>query len=108
MEITLDKLIESLINKPVTERELGYNDAIIELLKFNHLPKGGDKFKESFIGNNIVYFRMLNDDVINDIKSHLVNGELLMAIKRLKDVTGMGLKEAKDVIDRYRGNDRYI
>lgn len=43
---------------------------------------------------------MQEDDVMNKIVTYIRNGEKIAAIKMLKFYTNMGLKEAKDEIER--------
>lgn len=40
--------------------------------------------------------------VPEDVREALERGETILAIKRLREATGVGLKEAKDVIDEVR------
>ena len=41
-------------------------------------------------------------DVPADVREALARGETILAIKRVRQATGVGLKEAKDVVDEIR------
>jgi hypothetical protein len=41
-------------------------------------------------------------DVPADVRDAVERGETILAIKRLRQATGVGLKEAKDIIDELR------
>jgi hypothetical protein len=41
-------------------------------------------------------------DVPSDVRDALQRGETILAIKRFRQATGVGLKEAKDVVDEVR------
>lgn len=42
------------------------------------------------------------DNLSQNVINHILKKELLMAVKLHKDEKGLGLKEAKDAIDKYR------
>lgn len=44
----------------------------------------------------------LAPDVVVAIQQDLRDGQLIYAIKRVREATGLGLKEAKDVVDRLK------
>jgi hypothetical protein len=41
----------------------------------------------------------------SEIESHVTAGNLLRAVKTLKDYTGLGLRDAKNAVDHYRHNE---
>lgn len=41
-----------------------------------------------------------------EVRALVDDGELIHAIKRLREIEGIGLKEAKDAVDRYRAGAR--
>ncbi len=45
-----------------------------------------------------------NADVMAEIKSHILTGNKIMAIKRYREAYDVGLKQAKDVIDQIEAN----
>lgn len=42
------------------------------------------------------------EDVPKDVREALERGETILAIKRFREATGVGLKEAKDFVDEIR------
>jgi hypothetical protein len=46
------------------------------------------------------------DGLPDEVRALVDDGELIHAIKRLREIDGIGLKEAKDAVDRYRSGAR--
>lgn len=119
-------LIKSLIITPKNDQEIGFNSALITLLKGiasgipldaqeaefrnNEVPETENRknftqllrsipFTLSNNANTILESISNNDldDIINDITTR----NKLAAVKHLKEVAGLGLKEAKDICDAY-------
>jgi ribosomal protein L7/L12 len=44
-----------------------------------------------------------NSDLSAEVRSMADTGQVIAAIKRLREETGLGLKEAKDAVDEYLG-----
>lgn len=102
--LTINDLIGLLHSYPTTEQEIGFNSAIIVLLK-----KMADGSNEEF---NLEFLlkRAINDNFIfsklslsneQELFGFLKDGKKLNFIKALKEYTGLGLKEAKDIADEF-------
>ena len=56
---------------------------------------------DALLGNAGIHFDPLQD-VAADVREALERGETILAIKRLRQATGAGLKEAKEFVDEVR------
>ena len=56
---------------------------------------------DALLGNAGIHFDPLQD-VPADVREALERGETILAIKRLRQATGAGLKEAKEFVDEVR------
>jgi ribosomal protein L7/L12 len=56
---------------------------------------------DALLGNAGIHFDSLQD-VPADVREALERGETILAIKRLRQATGAGLKEAKEFVDEVR------
>jgi hypothetical protein len=120
--LTKEYLIEQLIVRPVNEFEAGMNAALLLILKKIVEVNGGSGEEplelpqtssfRSLTQNQKELKKCMNDDaVFNKIKDvefaelfaylKASPSQKLEAIKYFKEITGYGLKEAKDVIDQF-------
>lgn len=126
----IDKyLIKSLITSPKNDKEIGFNTALITILKGiangiplvaqeaefrNNEPQSNSDYTLSRLFVNAVrsihpfspddssrILSLISVSEIIDYKDFLLNGEKLRAVKDFKTAAGIGLKEAKDVIEKY-------
>ena len=106
MEITKELLIERLITGNVNEYNIGYNAAIIDLLKTsNSKPQhdaGYAALKKALNDDNLFY--TMSNKAISDVIDAIKNGHKLQAVKNLKNATALSLIVAKDVIDLIDSN----
>lgn len=93
MEITQDSLVLMLKAHPSTDKELGWNTAIVTLLQWRN--------RKSSINPLAAW---ANPQQIEEIDAAIKNGKLLMAVKLLKECGNLGLREAKDILDDYARN----
>ncbi len=66
-------------------------------------PLGSDELRDSFGGSNQYSSPSLDDE----LRELVGRGQKINAIKRYREVTGVGLKEAKDVVDKIEAGMRY-
>jgi len=105
-QITKETLINVLYTHPSNDKEIGHNSAIIWILKTlidtkDNLPNSDDAIlKSAFDFHSFVGYDVISRSTITAIMSYAKSGHKLQAVKELKDATGLGLKESKDVIDR--------
>lgn len=107
-QVTKETLISSMYTYPSNEKEIGFNSAIILILKrlidAPDVPEH-DSYSDSgrlrYAFNHFKYdgYDKLTPSDIASITSNAKTGYKLHAVKDLKTATGLGLKEAKDVID---------
>jgi len=106
MKIKIFELVEMLNTCPTTEREIGYNNAIISILQ-NSFRKRASKE-----GSNILVDTMRsqgheqaanlmswNPQWSKEVSLAIKEGTKLKAVKDLKGYTNLGLKESKDLVD---------
>lgn len=130
MEAIEKYLVKSLITAPKNDKEIGFNTALITVLKgiADGVPldsqeadfrnnestiidfpshstdekflKFNQLFKEAsyFVTDNDLISVIPIDDLHN-IYINLIGRNKLYCVKKLKELTGLGLKEAKDIID---------
>jgi len=106
MEITQKELINLLFLKPANDFEAGQNNILISFLKKSEslecnstLVNIKKSFKDS--GHADIY-ENLNERGLNDLRyfaNHFDKNERLQMIRHLKALLGMGLRDAKDVVD---------
>ncbi len=101
--ITSQWIVDRLIAVPQNEFESGINSAYISILKEiapksvpNQLSIDEVKLKTA-VGD--VTFRNLNQSEIDELLAYRSRNEKLGFVKRLKELTGCGLKEGKDIAD---------
>lgn len=97
---TKEELI--MFRKTVAERLLSMGE---DILPTGMSPTGMDKYMKykSLIektDNRVIGFKM-SDYFTPSVFRHLVSGNKLNAVKEVKDISGLGLKESKDVVDTY-------
>ena len=51
---------------------------------------------------NELFGRNLSNETANEIIAYIKDGQILSAVKRYKELTGAGLKEAKEFCDNFR------
>jgi len=97
--MTYQKLIDMLVANPLTEREIGYNCAVIEILNEMHgVAEEGvtHAILVSVIPN---YYINAKYEIKSELKHFLGSNQKLAFIKILKGLSGLGLKEAKELAD---------
>ena len=98
MEISINLLIDKLIVNPTSERDSGFNSAIIGLLKetISEHPnlKHLDVYKKYLSG-----YHKYTTEKLSDLENHLISGNGYAAVKFIKEVSDVGLKEAKECYD---------
>lgn len=109
--ITKEFIIESLHIYPTSERETGFNSAMILLLKklidapiaqTATVLSNRDKMQKAFDRfNNSVQFSAMHNSEVDEVISYIASGNKLQSVKSLKEYTGLGLKESKDIIDYF-------
>jgi ribosomal protein L7/L12 len=99
MEVTAEKLAKMLksvnIASSSRDHDLGWNNALIHVMNILSEP---DLKTEA----RALLPESLNSQQITEIVFNISKGESLQAVKNIKDWTGLGLKEAKDVVDKFR------
>lgn len=108
--VTKEFLINSMYADPRTDREIGFNNALITILKelvrdaMNATTPSANIVHQRF---HLVAKRILGYELpitATDLAEviQFTNDNLkLQAVKRLKEATNLGLKEAKDVLDAF-------
>jgi len=101
--ITSQWIVERLITTPKNEFESGMNSAYISILKEiapksvpNQLSNLEVKL-ETAMGLN--YFNKLHQTEVNELLAYRSRNEKLGFVKKLKELLGCGLMEAKDIAD---------
>ena len=101
--ITSQWIVDRLITVPQNEFESGMNSAYISILK-EIAPKSVptqlsiDEVKlKTAMGVND--FNKLQQTEINELLAYRSRNEKLGFVRRLKELTGCGLKEGKDIAD---------
>ena len=100
MEITKEVLIDRLIENNHDDYSIGYNAALIGLLKASW--KVGAFIQSA---NTTLPKLIINETHYPAIEKIVALGvtNKLMAVKEIKDVFDLGLKDAKDIMDAYSG-----
>lgn len=108
-QVTKEELITAMHTNPTTEREIGFNSALIFVLKKSigltdvvepQLTPNAKILKMAFNNLKMPYFDKLVQSDIDVILECVWHGHKLETIKRIKDATGLGLKESKDIADQ--------
>lgn len=94
MELTQAHLVAMLKPFPSGEKEIGWNSAIIILLQGREFT-GKDESLLTITSAGV------SEEDAREIAQLATTNNKLGAVKKLKDHTGLGLKDAKDVIDKY-------
>ena len=101
--ITSQWIVDRLIETPQTDFESGMNSAYISILKEiapknvpNQLSIDEVKLKTAMGVND---FNKLIQSEIDELLAYRSRNEKLGFVKRLKELTGCGLKEGKDIAD---------
>ena len=71
------------------------------LTRLSRLDAKLDAKIDALLGNAGIHFDPLQD-VPADVREALERGETILAIKRFRQATGAGLKEAKEFVDEVR------
>lgn len=99
MEITTEKLAKMLKDVSLTssskDHDLGWNNAVIRIMNLMDEPDLKTEARALLPGS-------LSHQQISEIVINISRGELLQAVKNIKDWAGLGLKEAKEVVDNFR------
>jgi ribosomal protein L7/L12 len=103
--VTKEDIINALHRIPATEREIGWNSALIFILQSlvgEGEPPSPKKVDTSLVMGMKHYgfnSKLINSSMEAQIMGYVKGGQTLQAVKRLKEVAGLGLEDAKDVID---------
>lgn len=106
MEITKEMLIDKLFDVQENQFQVGYNTAIIHLLKstqIDYVPKLSlrDAFCNEMVKSGFENeLKCLSVNKVDEIIQSIKNSSLLESVKKLKEYTGMGLKDSKYIIDK--------
>lgn len=92
--INKDELIDMLIENPQSAKDEGFNHAIIKILKNTSNPLTVD----GILRQNLTGYGKYTGEQLFELRQSLIDSKL-RAVKLHKDVSGLGLKEAKDDID---------
>lgn len=99
MEITTETLAKMLrsvgISSSSKDHDLGWNNAVIHIMNLMNEPDLKTEARALLPGS-------LSHQQISEIVINISRGEALQAVKNIKDWTGLGLKEAKEVVDNFR------
>ena len=103
MDISKNFLIGLLVDGQVNEFQAGYNSALIKVLKAfpdtNPIIHGEFYMKLKKGVNDSEIFNQMPVAKIMEMESNFQAGNSLMVVKLLKEATGLGLREAKDIFD---------
>lgn len=109
-------LIRKLITYPMNDKDVGFNSGIISVLKeelsvlnMNDTESKEFKIYQIFSAscaacqreNARAVLEKVNISKCMELSNFLINSEKLAAVKQLKEYSGLGLKEAKDIIDDF-------
>ena len=99
MEITMETLVKMLrsvdISSSSMDHDMGWNNAVIHIMNLMNEPDLKTEARALLPGS-------LSHQQISEIVINISRGEALQAVKNIKDWTGLGLKEAKEVVDNFR------
>lgn len=99
MEITMETLVKMLrsvdISSSSMDHDMGWNNAVIRIMNLMNEPDLKTEARALLPGS-------LSHQQISEIVINISRGEALQAVKNIKDWTGLGLKEAKEVVDNFR------
>ena len=99
MEITTETLTKMLrsvdISSSFKDHDLGWNNAVIRIMNLMNEPDLKTEARALLPGS-------LSHQQISEIVINISRGEALQAVKNIKDWAGLGLKEAKEVVDNFR------
>lgn len=104
MKITNKLIVDMLIQAPFNEKEVGFNSALIKLLKHAYTP-GEARMPEEVQILKVAGYADASSLRVEDVKevvSYAKSGQKLYAVKKLKELTGLDLRSAKDIIDNIR------
>jgi ribosomal protein L7/L12 len=107
--VTKEFLINSMIVDPRTDREIGFNSALITILKELIRDVDSTVLDPAYnifmkvLSKHYSDYRNLKPFEVNEVITFIKTNQKLQAVKRLKEITQLGLKEAKDAIDEYTG-----
>lgn len=110
MEIKTEALIDKLIQRPTDDFEIGVNYSIIGLLKESAIQTEDmflSKIAASFKKAGLINFWMsFKEDTVKNIAltvffKNFDKHSMLVMVKNLKEITGLGLKECKEIADHY-------
>lgn len=99
MEITTETLAKMLrsvdVSSSFKDHDLGWNNAVIHIMNLMNEPDIKTEARALLPGS-------LSHQQISEIVINISRGEALQAVKNIKDWSGLGLKEAKEVVDNFR------
>jgi ribosomal protein L7/L12 len=105
-QVTKETLINALHTHPANDKEIGYNSAIIWILKMlidsvdGVTPRDVAVLKSAFDFHSYAGFNALTPKNIATIIENAKSGNKLMACKEIKEATGLLLRESKEITDR--------
>lgn len=102
MKITTEQLIEMLKPNPINDREIGFNSAVIQILQTQHDPNVQNlKNRFEIYRKELLGYNQFTTPQLEEFDGIILTGEKLRAVKYHKDITGFGLKESIDNIDKF-------
>ena len=105
MNILSKNVISLLITFPKDDKEIGFNSGLISLLKLAYEGEGELEYNESIRKNlkllkrSLTGFNLYSPDNLFDLDNFIIQKQKLSAVKLIKEVSGIGLREAKDISD---------
>lgn len=112
MEISKELLIQMLILEPSNDKAIGFNNALISLLKktvdASEIPSRKEILRQTF--KDDLLFNRITEAYLTELWAAMDfnGGNKLQFVKLIKEATGLGLKEAKDITDCFYDNVKFI
>lgn len=109
-QVTKETLIESMYTYPANEREIGFNSALVFILKrlidapdvpTHDADSDAGALRYAFNHMGLSGFDKLSSRDVASITANAKAGSKLQAVKELKFAADLGLKESKDIIDAF-------
>jgi hypothetical protein len=98
------KLIDKLIVNPTQSDDIGWNKAIITLLKEEVMTNSPEKQEQSLILKKyLIDWDKFSEAELEELSKYITNGERLRAVKYIKEVTGNGLAVSKECLETLEG-----
>jgi ribosomal protein L7/L12 len=108
-QVTKETLIGALHTNPTTDKEIGFNSAIIFILKkLANVEESGADTSDSGVlaysfkhfGFGIEFNKLSNQDT-KEIVGYARAGQKLQCVKSLKESTGLSLVDSKNIVEMF-------